>query len=455
MKHFYHGTSFDFDAFDDSKVVTSGPNGACENGRGTYLTGSLDFAQGWEHRNNGKSPHTVRIDVTEAAWDQNFIHHEKTFNQKEAASLAITAANRGYHKAAGDIAHMIRRHREKDGDSSFTTALTGKDLADLSRYNVEVVHLLDDLGYRGFKYGEDRLNGKIENIVFFNAADIPSMTPMDVTKTSFDDALAQGAAAPATDKLSAPLEKLFDKIDASFAAAGLDTEKADAAKADIQKLVQLAATKESYDPLTETHPLKLAEVVILVHSSKEIRQGLQSAAGEFIETSMTALGHSARHATLDARPAQIPEISADQGFQPDGSIVAFRKHLLDNKYIASEELERARRDIARQHPTLLKSFDRIVDQLHEPGVDFSMRNAFGLAITRAYSGQFAPTMGETTLDNMKETLAYNASTCHADMRTTLTEIERFGVTFKYVLTKPAEEQPATPAAKQPQRPQVT
>jgi len=453
MKHFYHGTSFDFDAFDDSKIVTSGPNGACENGRGTYLTGSLDFAQGWEHRNNGTSPHTVRIDVTEDAWAQNFIHHDKTFSQKEAASLAITAANRGHHSAASDIAHVIRRHREKDGDSSFTTALTGKDLADLSRYNAEIVHLLDDLGFRGFKYKEEHRD--FENIVFFKADDIPSMTPIDMTKTSFDAALEKGAAAPATDKLSGPLAKLFDQIDTNFANAGLDAAKAGDTKADIQKLAQLAAAKESYEPLKEIHPLKLAEIVIVVHSNKEVRLGLQAAVGEFIEESMKTLDHTARHATLEARPAKIPEVAVDQGFQPDGSIVAFRKHLLDSKYIASEELDRARREVVSQNPSMLKSFDRIVDMLHEPGVDFSMRNAFGLAITRAYNGQFAPTAGETTLDNMKETLAYNASSCRADMRSTLIEIGRFADTFRYVLTKPAEEKPATPATKQPQRPQAT
>lgn len=451
MKHFYHGTSFDFDAFDDSKVVTSGPIGACENGRGTYLTADFDFAQGWEHRNNGPSAHTLRIDVSDAAWEQNFIHHDKTFSQKEAVNLAVAAATRGYPGAADDIAHFIRRHREKDGDSSFTTALTGRDLAMASRYNLEIVHLLSDLGYTGFKYTEQTSRQPLDNIVFFHAQDIPSMTPMTYRKDRLEDLLQAGADAQAdTQHIERPLSEIFKRIDTVFADSGIEAEKTAAAKQDIAKLAKLAAATEDYDPLKGIHPLKFTELVLVVHGGAQMRDKMGIDTGNFVQESMALLGHSFKNPTFEARPAAIPDAN-DNGFQPDGSITAFRKHLADKNYIASEELSRARRSIATEHPGLIQSFDRLIDSLHAPGVDFSLRDAMGHAVNRALNGQLTPEGGETTLSNLKENLSYNASTAPRDLTGMVNDAVRFAEILKYSLEKNGAA-PAAPVQKTQMKP---
>ena len=451
MKHFYHGTSYDFDAFDDSKVVTNGPIGACENGRGTYLTADYDFAQGWETRNNGPSPHTMRIDVSDAAWEQNFIHHDKSFSQKDAVNLAVAAATRGYHSAAEDIAHLIRRHREKDGDSAFSTALTGRDLAMASRYNLEIVHLLDDLGYNGFKYAEERYNRKIDNIVFFHADDIPSMTPMTLLLRRFDALLDTGDKATAdTQDLQKPLADIFKRVDSVFAEAGIEPAKAEAAKQDIYKLAKLAAATDDYNPATSIHPLKLTEVVLVVHGGQGMRDTMRVEAGNFVQEGMALLGHAFKSPTFEGRPAAIPDAN-DNKFQPDGSIHAFKKHLTDKNYIASEELSRARSSIASQHPGLLRQFDALIDGLHAPGVDFSLRDAMGHAVNRALNGQLTPTMGETTLSNLKENLAYNASSAPRDLTRLVNEAAKFGDSLKAAIAAPAAK-PAEPAHKSHMKP---
>lgn len=451
MKHFYHGTSFEFDAFDDSKVVTSGPIGACENGRGTYLTADYDFAQGWETRNNGASPHTMRIDVSDAAWDQNFIHHDKHFSQKEAVDLAVAAATRGYHSAAEDIAHFIRRHRERDGDSSFATALTGQDMAKASRYNLEIVHLLDDLGYNGFKYSEERYNGKTDNIVFFHAQDIPAMTPMTLLQTRFDALRAAGDAADAdTQVLQQPLAEIFKRVDTVFAEAGVQAEKAAAAKEDISRLAKLAAATADYDPLKSIHPLKFTEIVLVVHGGQPLRDRMRIDAGNFVQAGMALLGHAFKAPAFEGRPAAIPDAN-DNKFQPDGSIHAFKKHLADKNYIASEELSRARHRIASQHPGLLRTFDHLIDGLHAPGVDFSLRDATGHAVNRALNGQLTPTMGETTLSNLKENLAYNAASAPRDLSRLVNEAAAFGNSLKARLEAPAATS-AQPAQKSQMNP---
>jgi hypothetical protein len=451
MKHFYHGTSFDFDAFDDSKVVTNGPIGACENGRGTYLTADYDFAQGWETRNNGPSPHSVRIDVSEAAWEQNFIHHDKTFSQKDAVNLAVAAATRGYDRAAEDIAHLICCNREKNGDSSFTAALTGRDLAMASRYNLEVVHLLNDLGYTGFKYTEPGYKGPRDNIVFFHAQDIPAMTPMDLRKDRFDALLQAGDAATAdTQDLEKPLSEIFKRIDTVFADSGIDVAKATAAKQDILKLAQLATATEEYDPLKSTHPLKFTELVLVVHGGQGMREKMRIDAGNFVQEGMALLGHSFKNPTFEARTAAIPDAN-DNRFQPDGSINAFKKRLADKDYIASEELSRAHRRIKTEHPALLKQFDRLIDKLHAPGVDFSLRDAMGHAVNRALNGQFTPESGETTLSNLNQNLSYNASTCRRDLRETVSDAVRFGDVLKHNLGV-IDVTPAQPAHKTQMKP---
>lgn len=451
MKHFYHGTSFEFDAFDDSKVVTSGPVGACENGRGTYLTADLGFAQGWETRNNGPTPHTLRIDVADTAWEQNFIHHNKNFSQKDAVNLAVAAAERGYHSAAQDIADYIRRHREKDGESHFATALTGHDLAMASRHNLEIVHLLDDLGYNGFKYTEDGYSGPRDSIVFFHAQDIPAMTPMDLTMTRYQAILESGAQSTAdTQDLQKPMETLFTNIDRVFANAGVDADKADAAKQDIEKLAKLAAAHEDYNPLTSIHPLKLTELVLVVHGGQQMRDLMRIDAGNFVQEGMALLGHEFKSPTFEGRPVAIPDAN-DNKFQPDGSINAFKKHLADKNYIASEELSRARHSIASQHPGLLRQFDSLIDGLHAPGVDFSLRDAMGHAVNRALNGQLTPTMGETTLSNLKENLAYNASTAPRDLSRLVNEAAAFGSNLKARLEAPAAT-PAPPAQKSKMNP---
>ena len=451
MKHFYHGTSFEFDSFDDSKVVTSGPIGACENGRGTYLTADYDFAQGWETRNNGPSPHSMRIDVSDAAWDQNFIHHDKKFSQKEAVDLAVAAATRGYHGAADDIAHYIRRHREKDGDSSFTTALTGHDLAMASRYSLEITHLLDDLGFNGFKYTEDGYRGPRDSIVFFNAQDIPAMTPMDLRTPRYEALLTAGDQSTAdTQALEKPLGDLFKRIDTVFTAAGITDDKATAAKQDIYKLAKLAADTQEYDPLKSIHPLKFTELVLVVHGGQQMRETMRIDAGNFVQEGMALLGHAFKSPTFEGRPAVIPDAN-EQKFQPDGSINAFKKHLSDKNYIASEELSRARSSIASQHPGLLRQFDNLIDNLHAPGVDFSLRDAMGHAVNRALNGQLTPTMGETTLSNLKENLAYNASTAPRDLSRLVNEAAAFGNNLKAKIETPATTG-AQPAHKSQMKP---
>jgi len=443
MKHFYHGTSYDFDAFDDSRVVTAGPIGACENGRGTYLTADYDFAQGWETRNNGPSPHTMRIDVSDAAWEQNFIHHDKAFSQAEAVNLAVAAATRGYPKAAEDIAHYIRRHRAEDGDSSFTTALTGRDIAMASRHNLEVVHLLTELGYNGFKYTEQGYRGPRDSIIFFHAQDIPAMTPMTLYQTSFDAILAAGDAATADiTEFEKPLAELCERVDAVFAENGIPAEKADAAKQDLHKLAKRAASTESYDPLKNLHPLKLTELVLVVHGGQQMREKMRVDAGNFVQEGMALLGHEFRNPVFEARPAAIPDMN-NNAFQPDGSIHAFRKHLADKNYIASEELARARNSIAREQPALLQRFDQLIDQLHAPGVDFSLRDALGHAVNRAFNGRFASEGGETTLSNLAENLTYNASFRAHDLRRTIQDADSFGKSLKTCLQEKAPPQAPT------------
>jgi len=446
MKHFYHGTSYEFDAFDDSRIVTTGPIGACENGRGTYLTADYNVAQGWEMRNPGPSPHTVRIDVSDAAWAQNFIHHDKSFTAAEAVNLAVAAAARGYHSAADDIAHSIRRHREKNGAES--GALTGRDLATLSRYNLEIVHLLHDLGFSGFKYTEQGYSRRTDNIVFFHAQDIPALTPMDLRLERYNALLEAGDKTTAEPQELAPaMAALFARIDTVFADSGKDAQKADAAKNDIRKLAKLAAATQGYDPLQGMHPLKLTELVLVVHGGADMREKMRLDAGNFVQEGMALLGHGFKNPTFDARPAAIPD--ANDGYAHDGSINAFKRHLADPQYIASEELSRARSRVAAAHPALLQSFDRLIDKLHAPGVDFSLRDAMGHAVNRALNGQLTPEGGETTLSNLKQNLSYNAFGCPRDLTGTIEEAVRFGDALKDRLAAAA---PAAPAQKPQMKP---
>jgi|GEM_PF-2012002 len=450
MKHFYHGTSFEFDAFDDSKVVTSGPIGACENGRGTYLTADLDFAQGWEGRHNGSMPHTMRIDVSDAAWEQNFIHHDKNFSQKEAANLAAAAAERGYYRAADDIAHVIRRNIERNGNSHFTTALTGKDLAMLSRYNLEIVHMLDDFGYSGFKYTEEGYKQATrDSIVFFHAQDIPSMTVVTLPLDRYKALLEAGAQSAAdTSELSRPLAEVFDKIDNAFEKAGLTPEQAAGAKQDILNLTKVALDTKEYDPLKQIHPLKMAELALWDYGKDAMRQTLRKDIGNFVQESMALLGHEFRNPAFEARPVAVPDM--EQGFRPDGSLNAFRKNLATG-HIASEELSGARNGIAAQHPQLLRQFDRLIEQLHAPGVDFSLRDAMGHAVKRALNGQLTPEGRETTLSNLEENLAYNASYSPRDLGGLIAEAVKFGENLKAQLEAPAAAA-APPAQKSQMKP---
>lgn len=165
MPSFYHGTSALFDNFDDSKIGKNTAVGNCENGRGTYLSSDLDWASGWQERFDGAFYHTKRIDISDAAWEKNFLSQDHVFTRQEAAQLAADAANRGMLGAADTIAHLIRSNARREPE---VPALTGRDIAMASRYDAEINHFLHAAGFYGYKYKEEVRAGKeAENVIFF------------------------------------------------------------------------------------------------------------------------------------------------------------------------------------------------------------------------------------------------------------------------------------------------
>lgn len=462
MKYFYHGTSALFDNFDDARVVTSGPNGSCENGHGTYLTQDRQWADGWQRRVDGPLAHSKRVNVSDEAWDNNFLSHDHGFSKTDAVHLTIAAAQRGYREVAQHLAGMIRKN-EKNCDSSFMPALSGKDLAMASRYMPAINKFLGDLGFYGYKYDEKLYGGnKAENAIFFTAKDIPLTTPVDTVLQApnsrykgYLSFVAEGAEAEKNGGVPADvahaLQPLFDKLAQETQARGLPPEKAEAAKSDILKLAALGAVQENYDPLKALHPLKMTETAVAHRIDWKFAEEIKDDIAKIVTSSIAEMGHATAPASLGARPVISPEEAAASRFHQPGSINAFRRRLENPDFIASEELSSARWRIEKSHPDLLEKFDRLIDGLHGPSVDFSMRDAMGHAVTRALNGHLTPQSGETTLGNLRENLTYNASSSPVSLNYLIDNAVSFGESLQRKLApaEPAIKPAETPAAARP------
>lgn len=269
--------------------------------------------------------------------------------------MAADAANRGMLGAADTIAHLIRSNARREPE---VPALTGRDIAMASRYDAEINHFLHAAGFYGYKYKEEVRAGKeAENVIFFQAADIPLTTPMHAVlegmngkKTGYKNFVAQGAAVADTAALPPAVEKRLEHISAQIAdyavAQGIDGSKADAAAADIKKLAALGAAQENYDGRTHLHPLKLAETAIVLHMGVEAGKALATPTADFVHDSMKDMGHASPAARLESRPASLSGDISSSRFQMGNDTAAFRKHLENPKYIASETLSSARSQIA-------------------------------------------------------------------------------------------------------------
>lgn len=462
MKHFYHGTSALFDSFDDARVVTNGPNGSCENGHGTYLTADRQWADGWQRRAPGPLAHSKRVNVSDAAWENNFLSHDQGFSKTDAIHLAVAAAQRGYHDVAHHLSGMIRKNQQSSA-SSFLPALSGKDIAMASRYMPAINRFLGDLGFYGYKYDEKFSNGaKAENAIFFTAKDIPLTTPVDTVLEALNSDhkgylsfIAEGAKAEKNGGIPADvavsLQPLFDKIAQESQTRGLPAEKAEAAKADILKLAALGAQQENYDPLKTMHPLKLVETAVSHRIGWQFAQDMKEEIAQTVVKSIAEMGHATAPAALESRPVLSPQEAATSAFHQPGSIHAFRRRLENPDHISSEELSNARWRIEKAHPDLLEKFDRLIDGLHGPGVDFSMRDAMGHAVQRALNGQLTPRGGETTFGNLRENLTYNASGSPVSLGYLIDNAVSFAERLQQKLApaEPAPKPADTPAAARP------
>ncbi|MFN7114028.1 MAG: hypothetical protein ACK4PK_06680 [Alphaproteobacteria bacterium] len=445
MPSFYHGTSALFDQFDDSKAGKNSAVGHFENGRGTYLSSDLDWASGWQNRFDGPFAHTKRVDITDEAWEQNFLPQDRVFTRAEAAQIATDAASLGYHGAADTLAHIIRNNAKREPE---VPALTGRDIAMASRYDPEINHFLHDKGFYGYKYAQQAYGDtQAENPIFFKASDIPQTTPMyaavqesNEKRIGYETFIKRGEAALNEKGLPTALEKQIDilteRLDRYAAENGIDSAGVDVTKGDIRKLAALGATQEDYDPRKAMHPLKLAETAVTTGMGNKARADLSAAVADFVHDGLKTLGHESPPARLEAR--QITPFGVTSSFLgQDGSLSAFRKHLTDPAFIASEELSSARSTIARSHPEILQSFDRLIDAMHAPGVDFSMRDAMGHAVNRAMRGHLEPQGGETTLGNLRTNLENNAAGCRVDCTKLINEAAAFGESLKAKIEKPA------------------
>jgi hypothetical protein len=126
---------------------------------------------------------------------------------------------------------------------------------------------------------------------------------------------------------------------------------------------------------------------------------------------------------------------------------AFKERLRNPNYIASEMLQMAKSQVDSSFPHLSREFDKLIDNLHGARVDFSMRDAVGHAITRAFSGIITPECGETTIGNIKENLTYNASTSPADHSDLINQAKKFSDKLSQALASYTQHNTNITAAK--------
>ncbi|MFN7113205.1 MAG: hypothetical protein ACK4PK_02480 [Alphaproteobacteria bacterium] len=456
MPAFYHGTAALFDQFDDSQAGKNSSLGHFENGRGTYLSSHFEWATRWENRFGGPLSHTKRVDIEDGAWNKNFLSHDRVFTRDEAAQIAADAAGLGYLDAAETIAQRIRANAKSEHTEP---ALTGRDIAMLSRYSAEINLFLEEKGYYGYRYSEIVCdNQHAENAIFFKAKDIPLTTPVNVSIQTMNDKrigykefVKNGVKALEQKELPQAIDQNIEKLSATLQSYASQhnhkQEQVNNVIADIRALAALGIAQGNYDPLKMMHPLKLSETAVYVHMNNKAGADLSAAVAEFVTGSMKQLGHDIKPARLPERP--VKSFDEDQDYRHDTTISAFRKRLADSSYIASEQLSSARSCILRQYPDMATSFERLLDALHFPGVDFSLRDATGHALNRALNGQMEPKGGETTLANLKENLTYNSSSSCGDCTKAIDAAVAFGVSLKSAIEK--NKAPETLIERQPHK----
>lgn len=440
---FYHGSSNSFDQFDSERIVTRADHGAVENGYGTYFTTVQGVADRWAGRNaknDGTDKEiTMRIRIDDETCKNNFIQHDKIFTQDEAIRLAVAAANGGYHQTAEQLTDIIRR-----GD------VTGKELAEMTRTNLESVRFLSSLGYAGFSY-EGSSAGKF-NIAIFDTANIPSTLLVNSAQGFTANICANGKTATSSlpPALQIATDLLLQKIDLKVAELSYDPKKLEGAKSNILLLAQAAANMTKYEPSSEIHPLKVVYLAMLDTGEYDPSFTRHKVAAEilpdienFIQNGMRALGHSHAPFTLSLAPPVIPTVPESTGYD-HYALQNFAKRLESRDFIASETLQDASRSIHSAYPALGEGIDRLIDHTHAPrlaGSGFIVRDTLGNALKGIIRSDITPEQAVKKIEAIVRDIPH-------DTQTLIHDVMEFSKSLQTAVNKPAEPisqpQPAVP-----------